>query len=289
MHCIMTHNNFLLCAESRTSVGLFQSLLSMRLGKFSSSKEKELSFCCLPNLFYYLVQRRAMKVIAPSLLPSLAIRRHVYGLCYLYKLQCIPGPALLTNMVPTWYLPQQELTLHPGRAGNASPSVATLSNSQLLCQPPVQSSSAAPSHTLSWRAGTHCLPQSSPNAQLSRNCRHSRPTITSARPIGYGPLKSTSTENNRLSLLLSFSVSLSLSLTLPLLGSSSCSFSLSLSISPSWCVDQLLNPRPLGRGRLTYLIGTHATLLCVVKVRLSTFVYLPFYVAGQCFVVKIKK
>ena len=47
-----------------------------------------------------LVQRRAMKVIGPSLLPSLAIRRHVYGLCYLYKLQCIPGPALLTNMVP---------------------------------------------------------------------------------------------------------------------------------------------------------------------------------------------
>ena len=54
-------------------------------------------------------------------------------------------------------------------------------------------------------------------------------------------------------------------------------------------LDQLLNPRPLGRGRLTYLIGTHATLLCVVKVRLSTFVYLPFYVAGQCFLVKKKK
>ena len=51
----MTHNYFLLCAESGTSVGLFQSLLSMRLGKFGSSKGRERVVFLLfaKYLFYY--------------------------------------------------------------------------------------------------------------------------------------------------------------------------------------------------------------------------------------------
>ena len=46
------------------------------------------------------VQKRALTVIGPSMLPSLHVRRYMYGLSYLYKLQCMQGPPLLTDMVP---------------------------------------------------------------------------------------------------------------------------------------------------------------------------------------------
>ena len=47
------------------------------------------------------VQRRALHVLGPGvLLQSLSARRKVAAMSYLYKLQCIPGPARLTAMVP---------------------------------------------------------------------------------------------------------------------------------------------------------------------------------------------
>ena len=47
------------------------------------------------------IQRKALKFIGDqTLLPTLATRRLVSALTYLYKLQCISGPAQLTSMVP---------------------------------------------------------------------------------------------------------------------------------------------------------------------------------------------
>ena len=47
------------------------------------------------------VQHRALNVIGGNtVLQSLHFRRVVSGLMYLYKLQCIPGPPMLLNMVP---------------------------------------------------------------------------------------------------------------------------------------------------------------------------------------------
>ena len=47
------------------------------------------------------VQKRAMKIAgSPVLLQSLAARRYVAGLCYLYKLQCLLEPKKLVQMVP---------------------------------------------------------------------------------------------------------------------------------------------------------------------------------------------
>ena len=47
------------------------------------------------------VQHRAMHMAGPgTLLPSLALRRTVAALCYLYKLQYITGPKQLTKLVP---------------------------------------------------------------------------------------------------------------------------------------------------------------------------------------------
>ena len=47
------------------------------------------------------VQRRALHVIGPgSFLPSLQVRRAVAALCFLYKLHYLPGPAILTPLLP---------------------------------------------------------------------------------------------------------------------------------------------------------------------------------------------
>ena len=47
------------------------------------------------------VQRRALHVIGPgSFLPSLEVRRAVAALCFLYKLHYLPGPAILTQLLP---------------------------------------------------------------------------------------------------------------------------------------------------------------------------------------------
>ena len=47
-----------------------------------------------------------MKIIGDqTLLPTLATRRLVSALTYFYELQCISGPAQLTNMVPPPALP----------------------------------------------------------------------------------------------------------------------------------------------------------------------------------------
>ena len=47
------------------------------------------------------IQRKAMAIIGPDvLLQSLAARRTLSGLCYMYKLQCIESPQQLTNIVP---------------------------------------------------------------------------------------------------------------------------------------------------------------------------------------------
>ena len=52
------------------------------------------------------IQRKAMKAIGDqTLLPTLATRRLASALTYLYKLQCITGPAQLTSMVPPPALP----------------------------------------------------------------------------------------------------------------------------------------------------------------------------------------
>ena len=52
------------------------------------------------------IQRKAMKIIGDqTLLPTLATRRLVSALTYLYKLQCISGPAQLKSMVPPPALP----------------------------------------------------------------------------------------------------------------------------------------------------------------------------------------
>ena len=57
------------------------------------------------------IQHKAMKFIGDqTLLPTLATRRLVSALTYLYKLQCISGPAQLTSMVPppTLLTPHQQ-------------------------------------------------------------------------------------------------------------------------------------------------------------------------------------
>ena len=56
------------------------------------------------------VQLRALHVIGPgSFLPSLEIRRPVAALCFLYKLHYLPGPAILTRLLPPPApLPQRE-------------------------------------------------------------------------------------------------------------------------------------------------------------------------------------
>ena len=47
------------------------------------------------------VQRCALHVISPgSVLPSLEVRRAVAALCLLYKLHYLPGPAILTRLLP---------------------------------------------------------------------------------------------------------------------------------------------------------------------------------------------
>ena len=47
------------------------------------------------------VQRRALHVIGPgSFLPSLEVRRAVAALCFLYKLHYLPGPTILTRLLP---------------------------------------------------------------------------------------------------------------------------------------------------------------------------------------------
>ena len=47
------------------------------------------------------VQRRALHILGPGvLLQSLAARRHVAAMTYLYKLHCLSEPARLTAMVP---------------------------------------------------------------------------------------------------------------------------------------------------------------------------------------------
>ena len=47
------------------------------------------------------VQRHALHVIGPgSFLPSLEVRQAVAALCFLYKLQYLPGPAILTRLLP---------------------------------------------------------------------------------------------------------------------------------------------------------------------------------------------
>ena len=56
------------------------------------------------------VQRCALHVIGPgSFLPSLEVRRAVAALCFLYKLHYLPGPAILTRLLPPPApLPQRE-------------------------------------------------------------------------------------------------------------------------------------------------------------------------------------
>ena len=56
------------------------------------------------------VQRRALHMIGPgSFLPSLEVRRAVAALCFLYKLHYLPGPAILTRLLPPPApLPQRE-------------------------------------------------------------------------------------------------------------------------------------------------------------------------------------
>ena len=56
------------------------------------------------------VQRRALHVIGPgSFLPSLEVRRAVAALCFLYRLHYLPGPAILTRLLPPpALLPQRE-------------------------------------------------------------------------------------------------------------------------------------------------------------------------------------
>ena len=52
------------------------------------------------------IQRKAMKIIGDQApLPTLATRRLVSALTYLYTLQCISGPAPLTSVVPPPILP----------------------------------------------------------------------------------------------------------------------------------------------------------------------------------------
>ena len=52
------------------------------------------------------IQRKAMKFIGDqTLLPTLATRRLASALTYLYKLQCISGPAQFTSVVPPPTLP----------------------------------------------------------------------------------------------------------------------------------------------------------------------------------------
>ena len=47
------------------------------------------------------VQHRALRLLGPNVvLQSLAARRSVYALTYLYKLMCIDGPPCLTNLIP---------------------------------------------------------------------------------------------------------------------------------------------------------------------------------------------
>eukprot|EP00117_Sycon_ciliatum_P048285 scpid106484/ scgid34395/ len=47
------------------------------------------------------IQQRCMRSIgAGTMLPSLSVRRQVSGLCYLFKLHYISGPAQLTDMLP---------------------------------------------------------------------------------------------------------------------------------------------------------------------------------------------
>ena len=59
------------------------------------------------------VQRRALHVIGPgSFLPSLEVRRAVAALCFLYKLHYLPGPAILTRLLPPPApLPQRETSI----------------------------------------------------------------------------------------------------------------------------------------------------------------------------------
>ena len=79
------------------------------------------------------VQHRAIRTIANNaILQSLRLRRTVAGICYLYKLQCLPGPNLVTRMVPPRASPideprtrRQTSNRHPWQLCNQLPAAST--------------------------------------------------------------------------------------------------------------------------------------------------------------------
>ena len=61
------------------------------------------------------VQHRAMRIIGHHvLLPSLAMRRHVAGLTYMFKLHCLAGPERLVNLLPPPAPPPAQGPRNPG-------------------------------------------------------------------------------------------------------------------------------------------------------------------------------
>lgn len=94
------------------------------------------------------VQRRAQRKLGPAAqLPSLASRRKVTALTYLYKLQCPDAPERLARMVPP------RLVLKSGRP-------RTRAASALALHPhPLQNSLKATSLNIAKRSFPHCVTQ----------------------------------------------------------------------------------------------------------------------------------